>query len=115
VGPVLPNFDWIDVFSILDPLGIFLDICVLACSAWLSAIARSWRGWTIYVVLTALMLFPLTYMVLYVKMHPPGTHAGLGVGLHILFTAAPLALAWLLGLPIGLLCRLVRSKTQSAQ
>jgi hypothetical protein len=114
VGPV-PDFTSIETYSILDPLGIFIDICVLACSAWLSGVGRSWRGWTTYVVLTALMMFPLTFMVVNVKMHPPGAHSGLGVGLLILFTAAPLALAWLLGLPIGLLCRLGRSATQSAR
>jgi hypothetical protein len=114
VGPV-PDFTSLETYSILDPLGIFVDICVLACSAWLSAVARSWRGRTTYVVLTALMMFPVTFMVLNVKMHPPGPHSGLGEGLRTLFMAGPLALAWLLGLPIGLLCRLGQSTTQSAR
>jgi len=109
------DFSWLEPFAIIDPLGILLNVCILACSAWLSAIARSWRGWTIYVALTALMMFSVTYLVVDTKMHPPGQHSGLGVGLFIVFTALPLALAWLLGLPIGLLCRLGRSATQSAR
>jgi hypothetical protein len=109
----VPDFTWL---AIVNPLGMLVDVCALACSAWLSAIARSWRGWTIYVALTALMMFPLTYLVLDTRMHPPGTHSGLGVGLTIVLAAGPLALAWLLGLPIGLLCRrLGRSATQSVQ
>ena len=114
MGPVL-DFASLDTYAILHPVGILVDICVLACSAWLSAVARSWRSWTAYVALTALMMFPVTFMVVKVKMNPPGPHSGLGVGLQILFVGAPVALAWLLGLLIGMLCRLGRSATEEAR
>ncbi len=109
-------FDTFETYAaIVDPFGIFLNICVLACSAWLSAIARSWRGWTAYVALTALAMFPLTLEVLRVKIDRPGPHSGLGYGLLILFVGLPLASAWLLGLLIGMLFRLGRSATQEAR
>ena len=108
----MTDFSWMEPYAIVSPLGVLVNACILACSAWLSAIARSCRGWTTYVVLTALMMFPVTYLMVTTRMHPPGTHSGLGVGLFIVFTALPVALAWLLGLPIGLLCRLLgRSPT----
>ena len=101
--------------AIVHPVGILLNCSVLAFSACLSAIARSWRGWTTYAALTALVMFPLTFQVLTVKMHPPGPHSGLGYGLLIAFVGLPLAAAWLLGLLIGMLCRLGRSAKQGAQ
>jgi hypothetical protein len=104
----------LDSFAIINPFGAFVDICVLACSAWLSAVTRSWLGWTTYAVLTVLMMLPLTYQIVKVRMDPPGPHSGLGVGLMIVFVGLPLAVAWLLGLPIGLLCRLGLSDKQGA-
>jgi hypothetical protein len=113
MGPE-PDFASFTTYAIVSPLGVFVNMCVLACSAWLSAVARSWRGWTAYVALAALALFPLTSMIVDVRMHPPGQHSGLGIGLTIALVGFPLVASWLLGSLIGLLFRVLRPATREA-
>jgi hypothetical protein len=111
----VPNFNSIWTYSPFHPIGILTCACILACSVWLCAIARSWLGWTIYGALTALMIFPVSFVFLkYFVIDPSLKDRGgiVGAGVFMMVTG-PLALAWLLGLPVGLLFRLGRAEQKS--
>jgi hypothetical protein len=100
----VPDFNLFDTYSIFHPVGISICVGLLACSAWLCAIARTWRGWTTYAALTILMIFPVVFLVMQIVINPPHG-GGLGEGMLIFLVTGPLAFAWFLGLPFGLLFR----------
>jgi hypothetical protein len=100
----VPDFNLIDTYSIFHPVGISICIGLLAFSAWLCAIARTWRGWTTYAALTILMICPVLFLVIKIVIDPPHG-GGLGEGILIFLVTGPLAFAWLLGLQFGLLFR----------
>lgn len=101
----MPDFNLIDTYSIFHPVGIAICIGLLALSAWLCAIARTWRGWTTYAALTILMILPVLFLVTKIVIDPPQGGGGLGEGILIFLVTGPLAFAWLLGLQFGLLFR----------
>jgi hypothetical protein len=90
-------------------LGVFLYVALLVVPAWLCAIMRYWYAWTVYAVVTILLIIP--FSVVSIKCFRP-TICDLGDGLAMLWTGS-WALTWLIGSLLGLPLRLLRKPPQS--
>src|SRR6185295_10591100 len=92
-----------------------LGVVVIAClglfglSAYLAAVLRRRWAWIAFTIATLLVVFPAAWTFLIMTFDPPGGGMILGSGMFLLFVAGPLAVAWLLGLGLGLWFRWIRT------
>jgi len=93
----------------IEVLIYFLYLAVLVFSAWLCARMRYWHAWTVYAVVTILLLIPVSVVSFQCFR---ATICDLGMGLAVLLTGS-WPLAWLFGSLLGLLFRFVNRLPKS--
>jgi uncharacterized protein YybS (DUF2232 family) len=96
----------VETYSLLF---VVLYVTLLVLPAWLCAKMRYWHAWTVYAVLTILLIIPfsVTSFQCFTK-----TICDLGDGLVMLW-AGSLPLTWLIGSLLGLPFRFLRKPPQS--
>ena len=87
-----------------------LYVALLVFPAWLCAIIRYWHAWTVYALVTILLIIP--FSVVSVECFK-ATICDLGNGLVMLWTGS-WPLTWLIGSLLGLPFRLLRETPQSS-
>ena len=96
----------VETYSLLF---VALYVTLLVLAAWLCAKMRYWHAWTVYAVLTILLIIP--FSVVSVECFK-ATICDLGNGLVMLWTGS-WSLTWLIGSLLGLPFRFLRKPPQS--
>jgi hypothetical protein len=93
----------------IEALIYFLYLAVLVFPAWLCASMRYWHAWTVYALVTILLLIPVSVVSFQCFR---ATICDLGMGLAMLVTGS-WPLAWLFGSLLGLLFRFLNKLPKS--